>query len=341
MQQQKQKHQQEAQRVDTARECAKDCLRSYFGVDETIGAREVARHQVCVTHSSYEAQIGPTKALPQVSRAQIAVTRVGDTPCRSIFNLDDIVAEIRDEDRGFYQQPLDVFELEQQKAAEQLRQEAEEREQATNKQPAVYRSYYAGNCLNCGKPLGFIEVNGGRDRLYCPNRGKCKQAYHRKKEKEEKREQILQYNSELREYWKTKGIHGEVLLRLHEILFQHGKKAAKAATDTVLVALEAAERAGTDEQNRLIEEIMLEGETIGYEELRLEDFRIDAGVEGWSEFVSHASTGFLRQVRGYLYDRQHREAYKAKARQRLEMLSCQAQEEEQQLPVPQRSTGQA
>lgn len=31
------------------------------------------------------------------------------------------------------------------------------------KRYATYRSYMGGNCQNCNKPLGLIEVEGGRD----------------------------------------------------------------------------------------------------------------------------------------------------------------------------------
>jgi hypothetical protein len=108
---------------------------------------------------------------------------------------------------------------------------------------------------------------------------------------------------------------------LQEILLQHGKKAARAATDAVLVALAAAEQAGISEQSRLIEEVMLRGERIGFEGIRLEDFRIPAGVEGWSEFVSNTSVRMLREMRLYLSDRESREQMQVKARKRLEALS--------------------
>lgn len=133
--------------------------------------------------------------------------------------------------------------------------------------------------------------------------------------------QLLQYNSELREYWQEHNLRGEVLLRLQEILLQHGKAAARAATDAVLVALTAQEQAGSQEQFRLIDEILLGGEEIGFEEVRLDEFRIPAGVQGWTEFVSNTPTRMLRQMQGYLIERKQHEHYKAQGRKRLEALS--------------------
>jgi len=131
----------------------------------------------------------------------------------------------------------------------------------------------------------------------------------------------LQFNSELRDYWQEHGVRGEVLLRLQEILLQHGKAAARAATDAVLVALAAQAQAGSQEQFRLIDEIMLGGEEINFEEVRLDEFRIPQGVQGWTEFVSNTPTRMLRQMQGYLIERKQHEHYKAQGRKRLEALS--------------------
>ncbi len=89
----------------------------------------------------------------------------------------------------------------------------------------------------------------------------------------------------------------------------------------LLVACAAQQQAGNNEQARLIDEIMLGGEAIGYEEVQLNEFRIPAGVGGWAEFVSCASTNLLRQMRGYLYERQYQQQQKTQARKRLEELS--------------------
>jgi hypothetical protein len=194
---------------------------------------------------------------------------------------------------------------------------------AQKKRPALFRSYNGGYCQNpnCGEYLGYIEADGGRSRHYCSN--KCRVAAYRKRQREKKRAATLQYHGELRQYWRDKGIHGEVLARLQEILLQHGKKAARAATDTVLVALEAQEQAGNQERFKLIDEIMLGGEAIGFPEIRNDDFRIPAGVQSWADFVSNTTIGFLRQMRGYLYDRQRQEYQRAQAHKRLEALSQQ------------------
>lgn len=193
--------------------------------------------------------------------------------------------------------------------------------QREKKRPAVFRSYNGGSCQNpdCGDYIGYIEADGGRDRLYCSD--KCRVAAYRKRQREKKREAILQHHGELRDYWKLHGIRGEVLARLQEILLQYGKKAARAATDAVLVALAAAEQAGSQEHFKLIDEIMLGGEAIGFPEIKHEDFRIAPGWQGWTDFVSNTTINFLRQMRGYLYERQRQEYQKAQARQRLEALS--------------------
>jgi len=77
-----------------------------------------------------------------------------------------------------------------------------------------------GNCENCDEPLGLIEEQGGRDRHYCNTL--CRVQHHRRQKTDQKRSAVLQFNSELREYWREHGIRGEVLLRLQEILLQHG-----------------------------------------------------------------------------------------------------------------------
>ena len=189
----------------------------------------------------------------------------------------------------------------------------------TRKRYATYRSYMGGNCQNCDEPLGLIEVEGGRDRHYCND--KCRVQHHRRQKREKKRSATLQFNSELREYWQEYSIRGEVLLRLQEILLQHGKAAARAATDAVLVALAAQAQAGSQEQFQLIDEIMLGGEAINFEEVCLDEFRICQGVQGWTEFVSNTPTRMLRQMRGYLIERKQHEHYKVQGRKRLEALS--------------------
>jgi len=112
-----------------------------------------------------------------------------------------------------------------------------------------------------------------------------------------------------------------VLLRLQEILLQHGKAAARAATDAVLVALTAQAQAGSQEQFQLIDEILLGGEEIGFPEVRLDEFRVPQGVQEWTEFVSSTPTRMLRQMQGYLIERKQQEHYKVQGRKRLEALS--------------------
>ncbi len=238
------------------------------------------------------------------------------------------MAEIRDEHQEYEAQQSQSFE--EPEPEEPSGQEEEDprslaaifaQEPAPRKKaPAVYRSYMGGRCQNpaCGADLGYIETEGGRDRLYCNDA--CRVAAFRTRQRETKRAEKLQYNAELRAYWKLHNIHGEVLLRLQEILLQHGKKAAKAATDAVLVALAAAQEAGSQEHFRLIDEIMAGGAATDFEELRLTDFRVAAGFEAWSTFVSGATLTTLRQLRGYFYEVRQREYQKAQARKRLKEL---------------------
>jgi len=189
----------------------------------------------------------------------------------------------------------------------------------TRKRYAGYRSYIGGNCENCDEPLGFIETEGGRDRHYCNAR--CRVQHHRKQQREKQRAATLQFNSELREYWLEHGVRGEVLLRLQEVLLQHGKAAARAATDVVLVACAVQHQAGNQEQFRLIDEILLGGEAISYPEIRLDEFRIAQGVEAWANFTSSTTLSTLRQMRGYLIELRQHEHFKEQGRKRLEALS--------------------
>ncbi len=185
----------------------------------------------------------------------------------------------------------------------------------TKKRIPTYRSYIGGNCQNCDEPLGLIEVEGGRDRRYCND--KCRVQHHRKQQREKNRAAASQYNSELREYWQEHNIRGEVLLRLQEILLQHRKAAARAATDAVLVACAVQQQVGNNERSLLIDEVLLGGESIEHEAITFDDFRIETGLEAWCEFVGSASVSSLRIVKEYIKHQQ----YAAQSRKRLEELS--------------------
>ncbi len=97
-----------------------------------------------------------------------------------------------------------------------------------------YYAYQAGDCGHCGKPMGLQEVDGGRQRQYCSDR--CRKAAHRTKKQRAARLALLQYNSELRQLWEENEIQGPVLSHLQDILVEHGKAAAKDATETVVLA---------------------------------------------------------------------------------------------------------
>jgi hypothetical protein len=74
----------------------------------------------------------------------------------------------------------------------------------------------------------------GRDRLYCNNKGKCKQAHHRQKQREAHRADILQMHNDLCDYWQGQHIGDELLILLQNILIREGEKAARAATNAIL-----------------------------------------------------------------------------------------------------------
>ena len=71
----------------------------------------------------------------------------------------------------------------------------------------------------------------------------------------------------------------------------------------------------------MIDEILLGGEAINFPEVRLDEFRIPAGVQGWTEFVSDTPIRMLRQMGGYLIEHKQQEQCSARGRKRLEILS--------------------
>ncbi len=315
---------------ETEREAAIDFLRPYVLDGWTL--QELSKRPLRIDRPEYAARTGNGGSIEdeageprQVKRGELVITRLGSVPCWARFEIADIKADIHDQARG-YHYPRTLADL--------LTQEPEEPPALTTpepkkKRPAVYRSYMGGNCENpaCDAYLGHIETEGGRDRHYCSD--KCRVAAHRARQREKKRAATLQYHAELRAYWQEHGLHGEVLARLQEILLQHGKKAARAATDAVLVALAAAEQAGSQEQFTLMDEIMLSGEALNFPEIRNDDFRIPAGVQGWTDFVSHTTISFLRQMRSYLYELERQAYQKAQGRKRLGELSGGAPNQDQ------------
>src|SRR5947209_19826905 len=77
-----------------------------------------------------------------------------------------------------------------------------------------YYAYVAPMCGYCGKEQGLVEVEGGRQRLYCSDR--CKVAAYRQRNQHKKRNMILLRNTELRDYWQENGIEGELLTSLQK-----------------------------------------------------------------------------------------------------------------------------
>lgn len=305
---------------DTARACVKDFVRPFVRTDWSLnqlidGLNSVTRPEYGVqfgkggpiTDQSYQSRI--------IERGQVVVTSVGGRSCWIALDLAEVVAEITEEMSEYPEKLLvDVFAEEREEP-----QHVEMPTKGAKKRAPTYRSYMAGDCANCGQWLGLVEIEGGRDRHYC--NATCRVQHHRKQQREKNRAATLQYNSELREYWQEYGVRGEVLLRLQEILLTHGKAAARAATDAVLVALAAQEQVGSQEQFQLIDEILLGGEEINFEEVCLDEFRIPEGVQGWNEFVSNTPISMLRQMKGYIIERKQHEHYKVQGRKRLEVLS--------------------
>jgi len=305
---------------DTARACVKDFVRPFVRTDWSLnqlidGLNSVTRPEYGVqfgkggpiTDQSYQSRI--------IERGQVVVTSVGGRSCWIALDLAEVVAEITEEMSEYPEKLLvDVFAEEREEP-----QHVEMPTKGAKKRAPTYRSYMAGDCANCGQWLGLVEIEGGRDRHYC--NATCRVQHHRKQQREKNRAATLQYNSELREYWQEYGVRGEVLLRLQEILLTHGKAAARAATDAVLVALAAQEQVGSQEQFQLIDEILLGGEEINFEEVCLDEFRIPEGVQGWNEFVSNTPISMLRQMKGYIIERKQHEHYKVQGRKRLEALS--------------------
>jgi hypothetical protein len=256
---QEQERQEPRRQLDTARACAKDLIRPYVLDDWT--SKEISKGHMGHGGPDYYAQVGATSGYlidhqgtrRSVNSQQVIVTNMGDTPCWAVFDLLELMAEIKDEAKGYRQISIDdLFSQEPEPAPAPEPEEEEEEEEnprslaaifaqepaaaAPSKRAVVYRSYYGGSCQNpaCGADLGYIETDGGRDRLYCNDA--CRVAAHRKRKSAEKRAAILQYNAELREYWYEHRIEDQLLAMLQEILIKHGKAAARAATDAVLFA---------------------------------------------------------------------------------------------------------
>ncbi len=162
-------------------------------------------------------------------------------------------------------------------------------------------AYMAGFCGYCGADMGLIDQAGGRNRQYCNDAHK--QAAHRKRKEEEKRNKVLLRNGELSEYWQEHGITGAILSKLQDILVEHGKDAARAATDAVILARHLECDAGSVEHTDLIEQVMSYGESCNFEALELGDVRIERGLDGWSSFCSSADNSLLRLVRAVAQQR--------------------------------------
>jgi hypothetical protein len=149
-----------------------------------------------------------------------------------------------------------------------------------------YYAYMGGFCGYCGADLGLIDQAGGRNRHYCNDAHK--QAAYRKRREGDKHNAVLLRNVELSDYWQEHEIIGAILSKLQDILINHGKDAARAATEAVILARQLERDSGTSERADLLEQTMMLGEACGFEALRLEDTSIEPGLDAWSAFVTSA-----------------------------------------------------
>jgi hypothetical protein len=310
--------------LDMPKECAKDLIRDYvvdgWSLDEIVDG-----HMSC-NRDAYAAQIGAVggRALDQttgkmrrIGRTKILVTRCLGAQTFVRFSVAEIMAEIIRETPPKPKTLADVFQ------EEEARKPAETTAPQRRKR-AVLRRYYAGQCRNplCGRELGkwgWIEADGGRNRLYCDDN--CKVAAHRYRKCEAKRAQTLLYHGDLRDYWQANDLHGEVVLKLQAILLDYGKDAALAATETVLLALAGQQEAERKQQVALIEQTMLGGQDLNFEEVLLDEFRIHKGWENWCEFTSHAPLASLRILSNYIQARYEQRHQALAGRKRLHELS--------------------
>src|SRR6202043_2503143 len=119
----------------------------------------------------------------------------------------------------------------------------------------------------------------------------------RKRKDGDKRDITLSRNGELSDYWQENGITSAILWKLQDILVEHGKDAARAATDVVILARQQERDSGSAERTDLIEQVMMLGEAFGnFEALEMEDACIERGLDAWSAFVTSADNSMLRLV---------------------------------------------
>ena len=309
--------------LDMPRECAKDLIRDY--VVEGWSLEEIVSGHMSCNRDAYAAQVGAVGGrvvdhagqTRRIGRTEVLVTRCLGTQTFARFQVADLMAEIIRESPPKPKTLADVFQ------EEETRKPAEAA--LKRRKRTVLRRYYAGQCRNllCGQQLGqwgWIESDGGRNRLYCDDN--CKVAAHRYRKREAERAKTLHYHGDLRDYWQRNDLHGEVVLKLQAILLDYGKDAALAATETVLLAL-AGQREGERKQHMiLIEQTMLGGQDLDFEEVLLDEFRIPAGWEHWCEFTGRAPLATLQILQAYIQERLEQCQHALAGRARLKELGA-------------------
>jgi hypothetical protein len=188
----------------TAREAAKEFLHAFALLGWTVESIPTRANSM-----GWEAQRGGTvedeAGQPrQLTDRQLAITRLGTSRCYAIFEIPELYIEIQ--------------------------REANQDEEAAR-------------CLFCNAPLDKSR-GPGRARVFCDNKNKCKQAYHRQQEREQRRADTLQQHEALRQFWQEHHIdEGTPLLDLlQNILIDQGEEAARAATEAILSYAQAQDR---------------------------------------------------------------------------------------------------
>jgi hypothetical protein len=286
----------------TAREAAKDAIRNFVELNWSvekypfqIRAPEGWDAHIC------SRQEGPNEDQPQeLKPGQIAITRLQDRPCLAIFELAELIAEIRreagqeeeadmdsapgksqqDQDHGSREEKDDVREAVKTIVRLFLDEGISEEEIMAMVGPATtgnWRIQLGGEIIDRGEPrplyrqvaairsgqlywsiFDIAEVIAelrqevrclycnsvldnqpkGRTRKFCENKGKCKQAYHRRAKLEERQAAILQEHRDLLDYWQQEHMSDELTTLLQSILLEKGEEAAYDATSVIVAHVE-------------------------------------------------------------------------------------------------------
>jgi hypothetical protein len=275
----------QAKEPQTTREAAKACVRDYVLLDWTL--EDILTAFTRARTQTWEAQIGGVVEGDQgqqrrVGREQIAVTRLGNSPCFAVYNITELITEIRRE-AGLDEEKDEAREAVKALVRALLDDGTPEEEVAAMNGPAStgnWRFQMNGEIIDQGEPRSLhrqiaaigpgrlywsifdvaeiiadlrrevrcryckavlTNQSKGRTRKFCENKGKCKQAFHRRAKLEERRAAILQKHRALLDYWRQEHMSDELTTLLQGILLEKGEEAAYEAT-TAIVAYVDRER---------------------------------------------------------------------------------------------------